>query len=126
VVVASRCQTGTSETYGRATSAPTGQALTHCPQNSQSSGRSSSVETRASSPRLMTPIAATPCTSSQIRTHFPQMMHFSGSRMITGDLRSGGASCRWKGTWSSGLPYSYTRSCSRQSPRRSQTGHSIR
>ncbi len=126
VVTAVRCHAGSSEANCGMASAATGQASTHWPQNSQSSGPSSQVATRASRPRPTTPIAATPWTSSHRRTHLAHRMHFSGSRTISGDASSRGRRTSSNGSWPSSPPYSKTRSCRRQSPVRSQTGHSIR
>jgi hypothetical protein len=71
-------------------------------------------------------MAATPWSSSQRRTHLPQRMHFSGSRTMIGDVSSRGMVSRSNGNRSLVTPYSYRRSCSRQSPWRSQAGHSSR
>ena len=90
MVTAVRCHAGSSEANCGMVSAATGQASTHWPQNSQSSGPSSQVATRASRPRPTTPIAATPWTSSHRRTHLAHRMHFSGSRTISGDASSRG------------------------------------
>ena len=71
--------------------APVGQASVHWPQFTQVvSLRSISKggRTMVSKPRRVKSMAATPWISSQMRTHRPQRMHLSGSRMIEGEEKS--------------------------------------
>ena len=72
-------------------SAPVGQASVHWPQLTQVvSERSFSKggSTMVSNPRRVKSMAATPWISSQMRTHLPQRMHLSGSRMMEGEEKS--------------------------------------
>ncbi len=68
-------------------SAPVGQTLMHWPQLMQLdtlSPSSKAVPMCALLPLPMKSMQATPCISSQTRTHLPQRMHLSGSRTMAG------------------------------------------
>ncbi len=81
----------TRSTTRTSCSAPVGHASVHWPQLTQVVSLrsiSNGGSTMVSKPRRVKSMAATVCTSSQMRTHRPQRMHLSGSRMIEGELKS--------------------------------------
>jgi hypothetical protein len=68
-----------------------GHASVHWPQLTQVVSLrsiSNGGSTMVSKPRRVKSMAATVWTSSQMRTHRPQRMHLSGSRMIEGEEKS--------------------------------------